>query len=189
MKLDVLFNDVKGMVEPYVAKGQEVVTLSYETLMQANGILAESMHSLIKTNVAASKDLLAAAQVSLEKVKSDGLIAAAASPVDYLPDGRERVLSAYAESLEVVSKASGEVVKLVKQGYDTVSARLIAKQVSAPKPRRKAAKKVSGKAAPKAAESKPVPAKATKAPRKPRKAAAAKKASAHSEASGSGASA
>lgn len=124
MNVDTIVKDVKGRVEPYVAKGQEVVSVSVDTLKQANSVVVDGVQSLVKTQVEAGKDLLAAVQTSFNKVKADGIKAVAAAPIEYLPDGRERVLSAYNDSVTVVTKAGDQVAKIVKKGFSTVSGTL-----------------------------------------------------------------
>lgn len=124
MNVETIVSDVKGAVEPYVAKGQDVVTLSFETLKQANVIVVEGVQGLVKTNVGAGKDLFSAAQTSFEKVRADGIKAVAAKPVEYLPAGKDVVLAAYKESLTIVTKTGEELFGVVKKGYGDVSAKL-----------------------------------------------------------------
>ena len=124
MNVETIVSDVKGAVEPYVAKGQDVVTVSFETLKQANAIVVEGVQDLLKTNVDAGKDLLSAAQSSFEKAKADGLKAVAAKPIEYFPAGKDVVIAAYKDSLSIVTKAGEELVGLVKKGFGDVSAKL-----------------------------------------------------------------
>lgn len=125
MNVETIVNDVKGAVEPYVAKGQDVVTLSFETLKQSSSIVVEGVQDLVKTNVDASKSLFNAAQSSFEKVRADGIKAVVAKPIEYLPEGKEVIVSAYKDSLTIVTKAGEELVSVVKKGYDDVSAKLM----------------------------------------------------------------
>lgn len=124
MNVETIVSDVKGAVEPYVAKGQDVVTLSFETLKQANTIVVEGVQELLRTNVDAGKDLLSAAQTSFEKAKTDGLKAVAAKPVDYLPAGKDLVIAAYKDSFSIVTKTGEELVSVVKKGFEDVTAKL-----------------------------------------------------------------
>lgn len=124
MNVETIVNDVKVRAETVAAKGQEVVETSFETLKAANAIVVEGVTSLLETNVAAGKDLLAATQTSFSKAKTDGIKAVAANPVAYLPEGKDRVIAAYNDSVAVVSKTSDELVKTLKQGYESISAKL-----------------------------------------------------------------
>lgn len=124
MNVETIVSDVKGAVEPYMAKGQDVVTVSFETLRQANAIVIEGVQDLFKTNVDAGKGLLSAAQASFEKARADGLKAIATKPVEYFPVGKDVVIAAYKDSLSIVTKTGEELVDLVKKGYEDVSAKL-----------------------------------------------------------------
>ena len=124
MNVDTIVSDVKGAVEPYVAKGQDVVTLSFETIKQANTIVVEGVQELFKTNVDAGKDLLAAAQTSFEKAKADGLKAVATKPVEYLPVSKDLVLAAYKDSFSIVTKTGEDLYSVVKKGFEDVTAKL-----------------------------------------------------------------
>jgi hypothetical protein len=124
MGVETIVNDVKGAVEPYVAKGQDVVTLSFETLKQANVIVVDGVQELFKTNVDAGKDLFAAAQTSFEKAKTDGLKAVAAKPIEYIPVGKDVVVAAYKDSFSIVTKTGEELISVVKKGFEDVTAKL-----------------------------------------------------------------
>jgi len=145
MTVQTIVNDVKGRVEPLVAKGQEVVTLSVDTLLKANDVVVDGVQSLVKTQVEAGKDLLFVAQTFYGKAKSAGLKKVAASPGTYIPDPSERVVSAFNDSVAVVSKTSGEVVKIVKKGYESVSAKLSGAPAHKKAPAKKAARKAPAK--------------------------------------------
>jgi hypothetical protein len=138
MNVETIVSDVKGRVEPIVAqgkevvaKGQEVVQTGFETLKSANSIVVEGVQTLVKTNVEAGKDLFAAAQTSFEKAKADGIKTVAANPIAYLPEGKERVISAYNDTVTLVTKTGDELVKTFKQGFDSINATITGEQVVA----------------------------------------------------------
>ena len=131
MNVETIVNDVKGRVEPIVAKGQEVVETGFETLKSANAIIVEGVQTLVKTNVEAGKDLFAAAQTSFEKAKTDGLKTVAANPVAYLPEGKDLVVAAYNDTVSLVAKTSDELVQTLKEGFDSINATLTGKPVVA----------------------------------------------------------
>ncbi|HEY0916293.1 MAG TPA: phasin family protein [Solimonas sp.] len=130
MNVETIITDVKTRGEVVVARGQDVVESSFETLKAANAIVVEGVKSLLDTNVAAGKDLLAVAQTSFSKAKTDGVKAVAANPVAYLPEGKDRVVAAYTDSVAVVTKTSDELVKTIKAGYETISAKIAGEEVS-----------------------------------------------------------
>lgn len=124
MGVETIVNEVKGSVQPYVVKGQDVVTLSFETFKQANTVVVEGVQELFKTNVGAGKDLFAVAQTSFDKARADGLKAIVAKPVEYIPDGRDVVITAYKDTFSIVTKTGEELLSVVKKGYEDVAAKL-----------------------------------------------------------------
>lgn len=145
MNVETIVNDVKGKVEPIVAKGQDAVQAGFETLKTANGIVVEGVQTLVKTNVDAGKDLFAAAQTSFEKAKADGIKTVAANPVAYLPEGKDRVIAAYNDSVSLVTKTGDELVKTLKAGYDSINAAITGEAVAVTKAKT-TVKKVAAKA-------------------------------------------
>ena len=145
MNVETIVNDVKGKVEPIMAKGQDVVQAGFETLKSANDIVVEGVQTLVKTNVEAGKDLFAAAQTSFEKAKADGFKTVAANPVAYLPESKERVISAYNDTVTVVTQAGDELVKTFKQGFESINAAITGEAVIVKKAKT-TVKKVAAKA-------------------------------------------
>lgn len=148
MTVETIVSDVKAKAEVVVARGQEVVESGFETLKAANAIVVEGVQAVVQTNVAAGKDLYAVAQTSLTKAKTDGIKAVASNPVAYLPEGKDRVLTAYSDTVAVVSKTSDELVKTLKQGYETISAKISGETVvtEAAATAKKTVKKTAAKA-------------------------------------------
>lgn len=124
MSVETIVNDVKARADVVVSRGQEVVEVSLETLKAVNAIVVEGVQNLVETNVAVGKELVGLVQGSLEKAKVDGIKAVAANPVAYLPEGKDSVVSAYTDSLAVVTKAGDQLAKTFKQGFDTISAKI-----------------------------------------------------------------
>ncbi|HEX4872228.1 MAG TPA: phasin family protein [Nevskiaceae bacterium] len=150
MNVETLVADVKTRVEPIVAKGQEIATVSLDALKQTTTVLVDGVQTVVKTQIDAGKDLFAAVQTSFEKAKTDGLKAVAAAPIEYLPAGRERVISAYNDTVATVTKTGEQVVQVVRKGFEEVSAKftgVTVEVVPAAAPAKKTAKKASAKKA------------------------------------------
>lgn len=152
MNFETLVKDVQDRVEPIVeqgqellAQGQEVVLAGFETLKTANGIVVDSVQTLVKTHVEAGKDLFSAAQTSFEKAKTDGIKAVAADPIAYLPESKERVISAYNDTVTVFTKTGDKLVKTFKNGYETITAKINGEPVPVKKART-TARKAAGSA-------------------------------------------
>jgi hypothetical protein len=146
MNVETLVKDVQGAVEPIVAKGQKVVLASFETLKSVNVIVVDGVQTLVQTQFDATKDLFNAVQISFEKARTDGLKAVAADPIAYLPEGKDRVVSAYNDTLATLSKTGEELVKTLKDGYDTISAKLNGAKVHTTTRVRKTVRKAGARA-------------------------------------------
>lgn len=166
MNFDAIVSDLKGRVEPVLAKGQDAFLASLGALKEANGIVVESAQELAKTNAAVGKELFGHMQVSVSKVKEDGFKAVLASPLDYLPEGKALVVSAYQDSVKLVSSASDSLGKVATKGYKTVAAawgdtpKPKTRRATSRKPRRASTTRAkSATAAPAKAAATPAPAK------------------------------
>lgn len=124
MSVEAIVSDVKTRADVVVTRGQEVFEAGVETLVAANTIVVEGVQELVQTNVGAGKELATLVQASVSKAKTDGLKAVAANPIAYLPEGKSTVVTAYSDSVKVVSKTSGELAKTLKSGVETITAKI-----------------------------------------------------------------
>ncbi|PWN57864.1 phasin family protein [Abyssibacter profundi] len=145
MEIQVVINDVKGKAETYAAQAQDVFKTSVEVAKQANGIFVGSVQTLAKTESAAAKDLYDAALASFEKAKKAGVKAVANEPVEYLPNGKDRIVTAYSDSVKVVTKARTDLEKVFEKGFDTIQVQLGLKKPAPKKRATTAAKKAPAK--------------------------------------------
>ncbi|NGY05188.1 phasin family protein [Solimonas terrae] len=124
MSVEAIVNDVKTRADVVVSRGQEVIEAGVETLVAANTIVVEGVQELVQTNVGAGKELATLVQASVTKAKTDGFKAVAAKPIDYLPEGKTTVVTAYSDSVKIVSKTGGELAKTLKSGVETITAKI-----------------------------------------------------------------
>lgn len=124
MNIETVVSDVKGRFDLVSSRAQAAAEASFDTLKLANEIVISSVQGLVKTHTDAAKDLYSVGKTSFDKVRNDGLKAVAANPVEYLPDGRERLLAAFNETLTTFTKTGEELGKVFKTGYGNVSARI-----------------------------------------------------------------
>lgn len=146
MEIQVVINDVKGKAETYAGQAQGVIKTSVEVAKQANGIFVGSMQTLAKTEGAAAKDLYDAALASFEKAKKAGVKAVANKPAEYVPNGRDRIVTAYSDSVKVVTKARTDLEKVLEKGFDTIQVQLGLKKPAPKKRATSTAKKAPAKA-------------------------------------------
>lgn len=124
MSVEAIVSDVKTRADVVMTRGQEVFEAGVETLVAANTIVIDGVQELVQTNVSAGKELATLVQASVSKAKTDGLKAVAANPIAYLPEGKTTVVTAYSDSVKVVSKTSGELAKTLKSGVETITAKI-----------------------------------------------------------------
>jgi hypothetical protein len=116
MSFQSVVSDVRGRAEDLGAQTQRVAKISYEVLTQAGEIVVDGVHSLVKGQTEAAKDLFESAWSGFEKARADGLKAVASAPISYLPP-RDKLLGVVTETVEVVSKTGEELYKAFKDGF------------------------------------------------------------------------
>lgn len=141
MKFDTVVNDVKDVLEDAGSRAQGAAEVSLKTLKQANEIVIAGVQDVVEVQAEAGKALIEAGKASLEKAKSAGLVAVAQSPIEYLPETKDTVVSAFDESLKIATKTGEQLAKVFKTGYSNA-----AKKISG-RPVKKTVRKVARKAA------------------------------------------
>lgn len=129
MTFEKAVNEVKDRLETVGERAEKVAKTSFQTLKQANEVVLTGVEGLVKTQAEAAKDLFEASKESFEKAKTAGLVAVASSPIEYLPDGRDTIVEAFNDTIEVVSKTGEKLVKVVVNGYETAYAQIQGKPV------------------------------------------------------------
>ena len=123
MSFETVVSEVKGRLETVGAQAQDVAQISLDTLKQANQIVVTSVQDLFKTHSDTVKVVFDATKTSFEKALADGLKAVAADPVSYIPAGREPIVAAFNDTVTTFTKTGEKLVKVIKSGYETVSAK------------------------------------------------------------------
>lgn len=143
MNLESVMSDVKAKVGVVQTRAQDVADVSVDTFKQAGDIVVTGVQGLMKTSTDAATELFSFGKASFEKAKADGLAAVVSNPMVYMPEGRERIIVAFNDGKTTVFKTSEELSKVLKTGYESVSAKIIG--ASASEPPKPAAKKVAAK--------------------------------------------
>lgn len=144
MKFEKAVTEVKDRLETVGEQAQDVAKVSLKTLKAANEIVIDGVTTLVATHTGAAKELFTTGKQSFDKAVAAGLVAVAKSPVAYIPDGRDTIVGAFNETVTTVTKTGEKLVKVVKAGYEGVSATITGKQ--AKKARKKAVRKVAATA-------------------------------------------
>jgi hypothetical protein len=132
MSLQNIVEDVKVRVGTFTTQGQKVAKISLHTLKHANGIVADTLQTLVKTETTAAKDLISSARSGIDKAKADGLKAVATAPIGYLPP-REKFVTALNRTASLLGESGGELYATFKIGFASIQGELNGKPVSARK--------------------------------------------------------
>lgn len=130
MDVQSLITEVTGRAEKFAAQGQEVASISFDTLKTANSIVIESATTIAKTNADAATALFGEAKVSFGKASKAGVQAVIANPVAYLPVTTPAV-EAFNSTVKTLKDTGGELVKTFEGGYSTIVATLNGDTVAA----------------------------------------------------------
>lgn len=140
MAIQNLFNDVKGRVDTARKQSREAFKVYVDTQKKALDVVSSNAQSLAKTELNAAKDVYAAARASFEQARKDGVRQVASKPQAYLPSGRDTLISAYKETLDLLVKTSNELTNVFNKGYQGVLDKLTGRKPAA---RKTAAKRKS----------------------------------------------
>jgi hypothetical protein len=132
MSFETVVSEVKDRLETVGEHAQDVAQISLQTLKQANKIVVNSAQDLFKTNIDTIKVVFDATKTSFEKALADGLKAVAANPVSYIPDSREPIVAAFNETVGTVTKTGEKLAKVIKSGYENVTAAFNGEQPAKP---------------------------------------------------------
>lgn len=155
MAIQSIIKDVKARVETAGKQYQDALFATIAVNKKAFAVVSSNARSLANTEVSAAKNLFAAAQASFEKARQDGVREVANRPGAYVPNGRDQIVAAYKQTIELLVKTSNELTGVVTDGYKTVLNTLVGKK---PVAKKATAKKPAAK---KAAAKKPVARKTT----------------------------
>lgn len=150
MAIQSIIKDVKTRVETAGKQYQDAFFATIEINKKAFAVVSSNARSLANTEVGAAKNLFAAAQASFEKARQDGVREVANRPGAYVPNGRDQIVAAYKQTIDLLVKTGNELTGVVTNGYKTVLDKLNGKKPAAKKT---VAKKATAK---KTAAKKPV---------------------------------
>lgn len=146
MNLDSVMSDVKAKMGVVQLRAQDVAEVSYETLKQASDIVLNGVQVLVKTHSETATELFGYGKASFEKAKADGFAAVVANPVVYMPEGRERLVAAFNDTLTTFTRTGEDLAKVLMSGYENVSSRLTGNGAPVQAKAKKAASKAASSA-------------------------------------------
>lgn len=131
MAIQNIINDVKTRVENARKPYREAFKAYVDVQKKALNVVSSGVQSLAKTETNAAKDVFAAARASFDKARKDGVRQVASQPQAYVPESRDRIVSAYKETIDLLVKTGNELGDVVTKGYNNVFNKLTGK--AAPK--------------------------------------------------------
>jgi hypothetical protein len=127
MNIEKAVKEVQGRIETVGEQAQDLAKVSFDTIKAANEIVVEGVQDLVTLQTAAAKDLFSASKTSFDKAVAAGLVAVVKAPVEYLPEGKDTIVSAFNDSVETVTKTGEKLAKVVKTGYQQAAATITGK--------------------------------------------------------------
>lgn len=146
MSFETVVSEVKDRLETVGTHAQDVAQISLQTLKQANKIVVTSAQDLFKTNIDTIKIVFDATKTSFEKALTDGLKALAADPISYIPDSRDTIVTAFNETVGTVTKTGEKLAKVIKSGYENVTATINGESVKPVRAVKRTARKATATA-------------------------------------------
>ncbi len=143
MKIQEFVSDVKGRVQGAGKQYQGAFVAYMDAQKKALSVVARNGQTLAGTEIGAAKNVFAAARASFDKARRDGVRKVAAEPQAYVPNGRDQIISAYKDTIDLLVKTGNELTDVVFKGYESVRGKLngkpARKTTSAKKPAAKRA--------------------------------------------------
>lgn len=162
MAIQDIIKDVRTRVETASKQYQDAFKAYVDANKQAFSVVSSNAQTLAGTEVDVAKSLYAAAQASFDKARKDGVRKVAGQPKAYVPEGKDQIIAAYKQTIELLVKTRKELTDVATQGLQSVRSKLTGKNVPAKKKAATTAKKQPAKRktpAKKAASSAKAPAK------------------------------
>lgn len=124
MKIQEIVSDVRTRVESAGKQYQDAFKAYVDAQKKAFGIVSKNGQTLANTEIGAAKNVFAAAKASFDKARTDGVRKVANNPQAYVPNGRDQIISAYKDTIDLLVKTGNELTEVVNSGYQSVRAKL-----------------------------------------------------------------
>lgn len=120
MKIQEIVSDVRSRVETAGKQYQGAFKAYIDTQRKAVGIVTKNSQTLANTEIGAAKNVFAAAKASFDKARNDGVRKVARNPQTYVPNGRDQIVSAYKDTIDLLVRTGNELTVVVSTGYKSV---------------------------------------------------------------------
>lgn len=140
MKIQTIVSDMRSRVETAGKQYQGVLKAYVSAQREALTVVTRNGQTLANTEIGAAKNVFAAARASFDKARKDGVRKVASNPQAYVPNGRDQIVSAYKDAINLLLKAGNELTGVVSNGYKSVLGQLSSNGAPAPAQKARAAK-------------------------------------------------
>jgi len=124
MKIQEIVSDVRSRVETAGKQYQDAFKAYVDAQRKAVGVVTKNGHTLANTEIGAAKNVFAAAKASFDKARTDGVRKVARNPQTYVPNGRDQIVSAYKDTIDLLVRTGNELTDVVSSGYKSVLGKL-----------------------------------------------------------------
>ncbi len=120
MKIQNIVADVRTRVETAGKNYQDAFKAYIDAQRKAVGVVTKNGQTLANTEIGAAKNVFAAARASFDKARTDGVRKVARHPQTYVPNGRDQIISAYKDTIDLLVRTGNELTDVVSSGYKSV---------------------------------------------------------------------
>ena len=166
MKIQEIVSDVRSRVGTAGKHYQDAFKAYFDAQRKAVGVVTKNGQTLANTEIGAAKNLFAAAKSSFDKARTDGVRKVANNPQAYVPNGRDQIVSAYKDTIDLLVQTGNELSSVVTSGYKSVIGKLSGETQKKAGTRKTTTRKTSSAGSRKASTAKRASTKTTAAKRK-----------------------
>jgi|GEM_PF-595214 len=120
MNIQNIVSDVRSRVETAGRNYQDAFKAYVDAQRKAVGVVTKNGQTLANTEIGAAKNVFAAARASFDKARNDGVRKVARNPQTYVPNGRDQIVSAYKDTIDLLVRTGTELTDVVSNGYKSV---------------------------------------------------------------------
>ncbi|WP_353156712.1 hypothetical protein [Salinisphaera shabanensis] len=124
MKIQEIVSDVRNRVGTAGRNYQDAFKAYFDAQRKAVGVVTKNGQTLANTEIGAAKNIFAAAKSSFDKARTDGVRKIANNPQAYVPNGRDQIVSAYKDTIDLLVQTTNELSNVVTSGYKSVIGKL-----------------------------------------------------------------
>lgn len=121
MNFETVVQDVKGRLDIVGTQAQDAAKHGVETFKAGSDVVVTSVQGLFKTHSGVAKELAENGKASFDKAVKDGLVAVAKQPADYLPEGKDKLVGAFNDTVTTVSATGEKLAKVIKTGVNDIT--------------------------------------------------------------------